>query len=141
MKNIRKQLDISNEAVEIVGYEGLYKIYKDGRVLRLQRKKKTNGGGEIILPEVFLNINKSGNYYPSVCLNKNQKQKTFLLHRLIAIHFIPNDSPFIKRNVNHKNKNIQDFSVNNLEWCTQSENVKHAKQSAVAVAKKKKNVR
>lgn len=111
---------------DIIGYEGLYKISYCGEVIRLPRNKKTNGGGYVVLPEMNVTINKNTNY-PTVVLMKDGKQKTFFMHRLIAIHFIPNDNP-MKREVNHKNKNILDYSVDNLEWCTRSENMKHAKK-------------
>lgn len=111
---------------DIIGYEGLYKITNKGKVIRMPREKKTNGGGSVLLPKIDVTINYNTNY-PTVVLMKDGKQKTFFMHRLIAIHFIDNDNP-MKREVNHKNKNIVDFSVNNLEWCTRSENMKHAKK-------------
>lgn len=132
---------------DIIGYEGLYRITKRGFVIRYPRKKRLNGGGEIMLPEMQVAINMNGAYYPSVTLNKNGKQKTFYMHRLMAIHFIPNNNILQKLEVNHKNKNTQDYSIKNLEWCTRSENVKHAKnileRTAVGAVrqKKKKNVR
>ena len=51
------------------------------------------------------------------------------MHRLMAKHFLKNDDPINKKEVNHKNKNIYDFSLDNLEWCTRSYNVKYGKNS------------
>lgn len=57
-------------------------------------------------------------------LNKNKNQKTILIHRLIAQTFIPNSEN--KLEVNHIDGNKQNNNIENLEWCTKSENHKHA---------------
>lgn len=51
------------------------------------------------------------------------KYKQILVHRLVAMLFIPN--PENKPEVNHKNKNTDDNSVGNLEWVTKVENERH----------------
>ena len=57
-------------------------------------------------------------------LSANGIKKTVKLHRIIAKAFIPN--PNNKKCVNHINGNKQDNSLNNLEWCTHSENNIHS---------------
>lgn len=56
--------------------------------------------------------------------------KFYALHRLVALHFLSNDDPN-KTQVNHKDGNRYNNSVNNLEWVTPSQNVKHAYNSGL----------
>ena len=61
--------------------------------------------------------------YYHICLSKHNRKKTFLVHRLVAIYFIPNpkDLPF----VNHKDENKQNNRFWNLEWCTPLYNTRY----------------
>lgn len=52
--------------------------------------------------------------------------KFYPLHRMVAEHFIVNDNPLIKTQVNHIDGNRHNNSVDNLEWCSPSDNVRHA---------------
>lgn len=63
--------------------------------------------------------------YHSVKLTfENSKQQRFYVHRLVALHFLPNDDKR-KTFVNHKNGNKLDNKVENLEWVTPRENNLH----------------
>lgn len=96
---------------DIRGYEGLYQISNMGRVYSL----KTNR---------FLakSIHKGG--YVKVSLQKDRKARTYLIHRLVASNFIVNPNNY--RYINHLDGNKQNNCVENLEWCTVSQNTKHA---------------
>lgn len=58
-------------------------------------------------------INKGG--YLDINLYKDGKSKSYLIHRLVAEAFI--DNPNNLPQVNHKDENRQNNSVENLEWC------------------------
>jgi hypothetical protein len=64
------------------------------------------------------------NGYPIVSLNRKESR----LHRLLAQVFIPNPDPQ-KKQVNHKNSDKSDYSLQNLEWISASENVLHSHAS------------
>ncbi len=106
----------TEEFKPIKGFEGLYKISNFGRILSLENKvsktKKiiTGSGGD-------------GEYqHVKLCFNGSTKKQ--FIHRLVAIHFIPN--PENKRTVNHKTGDKKDNRFFLLEWNTYSENIKHA---------------
>lgn len=65
------------------------------------------------------------------------KIKNYQLHRLIANAFIPN--PENKQYINHKDSNRENNSLDNIEWVTFEENVKHGYESGHASNKGSKN--
>ena len=72
-----------------------------------------------------LQINKNGYYTVSLKPNgKNKKAKTIKIHQFVAKAFIPN--PINLPYINHKDGNKLNNTINNLEWCTAAENIKHA---------------
>ena len=71
-----------------------------------------------------LNPWKNRRGYSLVSLYKEKKQQKYLLHRLIAIVFLPN--PEGKPQINHKNGIKTDNNLENLEWSTNYENTQHA---------------
>lgn len=112
----------------IIGYEGLYQVSNLGNVKKLENyvtQVDVNGNEYTrFFKEKILKQNSKESEYKNVHLRKDLKNKTFKTHRLVAIHFIPN--PDNKPEVNHINGIKSDNRVKNLEWCTSSENSKHA---------------
>lgn len=97
----------------VVGYEGLYSISTFGNVKSFQRNR-----------QIIMNPATTRYDYKRLSLKKNGVKKSVFVHRLVAKAFIPN--PHNKRTVNHKNFNTHDNRVENLEWCTQQENITHS---------------
>jgi hypothetical protein len=64
------------------------------------------------------NISNSGYYYLNI------KNKGYFIHRALAFGFLPLFDG--KKLVNHKDGNKLNINLDNLEWCTRSENCKHA---------------
>lgn len=102
-----------NNWTPITDFES-YEISISGAV----RSHYKRSAGKLIAPR----IGRDG--YLTIRLSKNGKCHTKYLHRLIALAFIPN--PHNKRFVNHINGDKLDNSIENLEWVTHSENIKHA---------------
>ena len=92
---------------DIKGYEEKYQISNLGNV------KSLNYNQTHI--EKLLKPFENTNGYYQIDLWKNNKGKTFLVHRLVAEAFIPNSKrlPLI----NHKDENPKNDTVTNLEWC------------------------
>lgn len=108
---------------DIIGFEGLYQVSNLGRVKSLQRIVSC-GKGDRVVKERIKRISKHNMGYEVYNLFKNGKCYPHLRHRLIAVHFIPN--PKNLPEINHKNGNKKDNSIENLEWCSYSRNLKHA---------------
>lgn len=100
----------------INGYEGLYQVSNLGRIKSLERMVKSNNNNYRIVKEKILKQNQDKNGYYVISLNKNNKSKKYIVHRLVAQTFIPNPNNYPV--VNHKDENKKNNCVENLEWCT-----------------------
>ncbi len=100
----------------IKGYEDFYLISNFGNVKSLARTALNNR----ILPERLLKPIDPGNGYRRVTLCKNNNSKFFLVHRLVAEHFLINSNQFPL--VHHLNRDSSNNHVSNLEWVSYKKN-------------------
>lgn len=100
----------------IEGTNGEYQVSDTGLV-------KTVKTGRILKPI----IDQRG--YERVCLFKMDRDRRFKVHRLVAQTFIPNPNNLPQ--VNHLDGNKRNNSVDNLEWITNADNMKHAKMNGL----------
>lgn len=116
---------------EIAGYEELYLVSDHGEVVALPKavvegskvfhrkakllKKATRGGHNVP--------------YEFVTLTKDGIRQKFSVHRLVAQAFIPNPNGLPE--VNHKDENPLNNSVENLEWCDRRYNMEYSKAKGI----------
>ena len=114
----------------IKGFEG-YEISNLGRVY-------SQYSGKILSPA--LNYNDTSGYWRVSIKGNDGKYHTKLLHRALAEAFIPNDDPIHKTYINHKDGNKLNISLDNLEWVSPIENVRHAWKNNLGNVQEKANV-
>ena len=107
---------------DISDYKGLYQVSTLGRVRSLDRIIYDQGrhwfqNGKILKAS----FQKSG--YLFVTLSKEGKTKQYRVHRLVAQAFIPNPNGLPQ--VNHKDEDVTNNKVENLEWCTAKYNLNY----------------
>jgi hypothetical protein len=102
---------------DIGGYEGLYMVFEDGSIWSYPKEGKHNGR--------FLEGSGTKNSYKLVCLtNREGVRKMEVVHRLVALTFLTKDD--ISTEVNHKNGIKRDNRLENLEWVTRGQNIRHS---------------
>ena len=126
----------------VKGYEGIYEVSDHARVRsldRIARSKHRNGKsftrkvkGHIITQRV------NNNGYMTVRLSKDGESKIHLVHRLVAVAFVPN--PYELPFVNHKDDTPKNNMPDNLEWCTNQYNVTYNNIQYRAKATRRKAV-
>lgn len=100
----------------INGYEGLYTVDENGIVIAVKTGKQKK-------------ITVFPNGYAYVHLHKCGASKCVRVHRIVAEAFLPN--PYRHKQVNHINGVKTDNRVQNLEWCDQLSNIKHAMETGL----------
>lgn len=108
----------------ILGYEDKYLISDAGQVLSLARVVREKTGKIRIRKERVLRNILASNGYLFVILSNNGKTNTHLLHRLVVTAFIGAS----QLEVNHKDGDKTNNDVDNLEYVTHSQNIRHSYQ-------------
>ena len=106
---------------DIPGFEGFYQANRDGFIRSVTRTVKKWDGYKTVNGRV---LKPTQTRYQMVKLSKKGQIAAFLVHRLIVETFIGAISP--NEVVNHKDGNKHNNAVDNLEICTQKQNVEHA---------------
>lgn len=138
---MQTQLELSEQEIwkDVVDYEGQYEVSNTGKLRyvpkTIMRFRKDTGKSHAIHIKgktSFGSLNKKG--YFDVKLWKDGTSKSIVIHRLIAQSYIPNPSKLPQ--VNHIDGVKTNNRVENLEWCDNAHNVKHAYVLGLAVGLK-----
>jgi hypothetical protein len=120
--------------LDVVGYEGLYQVSNTGRVRSCDRiVKSAPKVGSRVAKGQDRSLALNGCGYLAVSLWKDGKRLTNRVHTLVAKAFLgvcPNSY-----DVNHKDGIKTNNCIDNLEYCSRLENIKHA--YAMGLRKKK----
>jgi len=106
---------------DIKGYEGIYQASNFGNIKSLSRLVKIGNNKRVINEKILSPIKCSNGYYAVNFTYKKRKQ--YLLHRLIANTFYGENNELV---VNHIDFDKSNNKLDNLEFCTQKENIQHS---------------
>lgn len=109
---------------DVVGYDGLYLVSNLGRIKSKERIVKNSHGKRLVKEKILSTFISNSGYYAIVLHKTRPIFKLNYIHRLVANAFIPNENNL--EQVNHIDGNKLNNNVFNLEWCSRSENMKHA---------------
>lgn len=124
-KELYKQIKGKEEIWKPVkGYEGLYEVSNTGRVFSIKRNIVMEPS--ITRPSIkwIAKTKSKPSPYFKISLMDNNKKTDYKIHRLVAEAFLEN--PENKPVVNHLNHITTDNRVQNLEWCTYTENSRYS---------------
>ena len=123
----------------IKGFEQSHVVNINGDVKTISRQVSGKNGSLRTIKSRYLKAEIDIGGYYRYKLWYNNKNKSLFMHRLIAIHFInnPENKPFI----NHIDGVKTNNSIENLEWCTQSENVLHSYKTGLSTVSNKSKER
>ncbi len=126
---------ISEEWRDVPSFMGVLQASNMGRIKRLPRYRNTKNGGRAYMLEKILAQTISTYGYYKICISIDNKVHHLSAHRLIAEAFVPN--PNIQHQINHINGIKTDNSIENLEWVSLTENIRHAHATGLSAVQPK----
>lgn len=107
---------------DIEGWRGYYQVSNTGRVRSVDRIISRSRNGDKLVKGKILVLRDDKDGYKVVHLRDSSTKRNKLLkvHRIVALAFIPN--PQDKKQIDHINGIRSDNRVENLRWCSASEN-------------------
>lgn len=120
--------DLQNETWKEIENSDYYAISDKGRIKRLEHSVWSSWNNSYsTFKEKLLtpNNNNTKGYYRQAVKYIDGTIVIESIHRLVARMFIENDNPMVKNQINHIDGNKSNNCVENLEWCSQSENMRH----------------
>ena len=130
--NNLKTINTREVFVDVKGYEGMYQISNLGRLKSLSRER-FNGHSTYFTKEKMLSQSKNNKGYKTVTLCKENKLKTFTLHRLVAVAFLnhtPNGNTLV---IDHQDNNKSNNTLANLQIITNRENCSKDKKNGSSI--------
>lgn len=101
-----------NQWRKVIGYEGLYEVSSLGQVRSLSTNRVLRGG---LSAKGYVRVN---------LYSRDRIVKTMFVHVLVATAFLEKEAG--RSQVNHMDGVKTNNNVSNLEWCTGTENMRHA---------------
>lgn len=119
----RKRNMIDENWVDIENYGGRYQVSNLGRVKSVERDVVWFGNIPRRRPEMIMALSVHNRGYLQVLLRLEGVCKKHFIHRLVALHFIPNPEQLPL--VNHRDRDKKNNTQSNLEWVTHQQNSDH----------------
>ena len=120
---------------DVVGYEGRYMVSSLGRVLSTNRDILTHPYGNLHIIHRQAHLLKPTPYkneYLYVMFRKDERRYKYVVHRLVAQAFLPNEDNLPQ--VDHIDGNHQNNEASNLRWCTPAVNMSNPVTQAKILA-------
>lgn len=137
---IWKDLEYLTKNGEWIDFQGVYQVSNHGSIRSYRAHGGANKCGELNQAPKLLKAvaTKCGYYRVGLVVKDGEKNKPFLVHRAVASTFIEIPSYLQGEttiDVNHKDEIKTNNAVDNLAWCTRSENNNYGTRTKRAIAK------